>query len=72
MLGRRPGWWFRIASVMPVVALVVGLFVIDQLHDSEQSAAAAEIDSALLADDLPPDAYADSGFVQFLKTGDAQ
>jgi hypothetical protein len=29
---------------------------------------AAEIDSALLADDLPPKAYSDAGFVEFLKT----
>jgi hypothetical protein len=26
-----------------------------------------QIDSALLADDLPPEAYADPGFVAFLK-----
>ena len=28
----------------------------------------AEVDAALLTDDLPPAAYADPGFVQFLKT----
>jgi hypothetical protein len=27
----------------------------------------AEIDVAILVDDLPPDAYADPGFSQFLK-----
>jgi hypothetical protein len=27
----------------------------------------AEVDSALLIDDLPPAAYADPGFLQFLK-----
>ena len=28
----------------------------------------AEIDAALLADDLPPKAYSDAGFAEFLKT----
>jgi hypothetical protein len=29
----------------------------------------AEVDAALLTDDLPPSAYADPGFIQFLKAG---
>jgi hypothetical protein len=29
----------------------------------------AEVDAALLTDELPPAAYADPGFLQFLKTG---
>lgn len=65
--GQRP-WWPRLASAMPLVALVLGLFLIDQWHDRAQIAAAADVDAALLADDLPPDAYSDPGFVQFLKT----
>ncbi len=28
----------------------------------------AEVDAALLTDDLPPSAYADPGFLQYLKT----
>jgi hypothetical protein len=32
----------------------------------------AEVDAALLADDLPPAAYSDPGFVQFLKTTDSR
>ncbi len=71
VLGAQPGWWFWLASIAPVVGLVVGLFVIGQLHDQQKSAVTAEIDSALLADDLPPDAYADAGFVQFLKGADS-
>ena len=31
-----------------------------------------KVDAALLTDDLPPSAYADPGFVQFLKTSAAQ
>jgi Protein of unknown function (DUF3619) len=72
VLGQRPGWLFRLAAALPVVVLVAGLVVIDQMHDERQSVAAAEVDTALLADDLPPDAYADAGFAQFLKSGGGQ
>ena len=66
VLGAHPMWWTRLASVMPLVTLVVGLVLIDQWHDRAQINAVADMDSALLADDLPPDAYSDPGFVEFL------
>jgi hypothetical protein len=68
MLGGQPLWWTRMASVLPLVTLVLGLFLIDQWHDRAQISAAADVDSALLADDLPPDAYSDPGFAEFLKS----
>jgi hypothetical protein len=61
-------WWLRVASFAPLVMLVLGLGIIGELHDRSEIAAAAEIDVALLADDLPPDAYRDAGFVEFLRT----
>jgi hypothetical protein len=65
----NPGssWWFKFASVLPVVALVGGLLLIQHAHLKSRIAAAAEIDAALLADDVPPAAYSDPGFVEFLK-----
>ena len=69
VLGRTGwGWGLRIAAVMPAVALVAGLVLIQQWQDRAQISVAAEIDAALLADDLPPTAYSDSGFAEFLKT----
>ena len=62
------GWWLKLASVLPVLALAAGLFVIQRLQDNAQIATAAEVDAALLADDLPPRAYSDAGFVEFLNT----
>lgn len=64
----KTGWWVQIASVVPLIALVGGLMLIQRLHDNSQIAAAAEIDASILADDLPPDAYSDPGFVEYLKT----
>ena len=66
--GRRADWWLKLASLAPVVALVAGFIAIDRLHTNSQIKAAAEIDAALLADDVPPAAYSDPGFVEFLKT----
>ena len=69
VLGRSCwGWWLRIGAVAPVFALVAGLFFIQAWQDKAQISVAAEIDAALLADDLPPKAYSDAGFAEFLKT----
>lgn len=73
VVARQPGsWLFRFASIMPLVVLVGGLLLIDQWHERAQIEAAADVDVALLADDLPPDAYSDAGFVEFLKQQDPQ
>ena len=60
-------WWSRIASVLPLIALVIGLLVINSIQDDNRAQELAEVDVALLTDELPPDAFADPGFVQFLK-----
>ncbi len=65
--GGETGWWWRVASLAPVLALVAGLVLIQQQNDSEQTLLAADIDAALLADDLPPAAYTDAGFAEFLR-----
>lgn len=70
-LGGPPSMWLRLASALPIAVLVAGLVLIQQYHDHEQIAAAAEIDSALLADELPPTAYRDPGFSEFLRSVDA-
>jgi len=62
------GWWVKVASVLPLVALIGGLVLIQQSQTRAQISTAAEVDAALLADDLPPAAYSDAGFIEFLKT----
>jgi hypothetical protein len=62
------GWWRQLAAVLPLLALVGGLVMIQRIHNNSQISAAAEIDASILADDLPPAAYSDPGFVEFLKT----
>jgi len=65
-LGPSPSGWLRLASVLPLMLLVLGLVMIQHLHEQAEIRAAAEIDAALLADDLPPEAYGDPGFVAYL------
>lgn len=60
-------WPWRLASLMPLVVLVGGLYLIGQLHRTQQIHAAAEVDAILLADELPPAAYSDPGFAEYLK-----
>ena len=59
--------WSRLASLVPLIALVAGLALISDFFDDLRANELAEVDSALLVDDLPPAAYADPGCLQFLK-----
>jgi len=68
VLGGPAPWWQRMASVLPLLVLTAGLVLISQWSAREQVQAAADIDSVLLADDLPPAAYTDPGFAEFLKS----
>lgn len=64
-------WWTRIGSVVPLIALVAGLITISVMQDDDRASELAEVDSALLTGDLPPAAYTDPGFTQFLKADSA-
>ena len=64
----RGAWWNALVSAVPILALLIGLVVINDTQEELNTHEIAEVDSALLADELPPSAYTDPGFVQFLKT----
>jgi hypothetical protein len=68
ILAGPPSWWLRLASFLPLAVLVGGLLLIQQRYTEDQISAAAEVDAALLVDELPPQAYSDPGFVEFLRT----
>jgi hypothetical protein len=68
MTGSSTPWWLRLGSLVPLAVLLAGLVLIERHYTRSQIEAAAEIDAAILADDLPPEAYRDRGFVEFLKT----
>ncbi|MCP5280278.1 MAG: DUF3619 family protein [Rhodoferax sp.] len=71
-LEEKVSWWNRLGAVLPLIALVVGLIAINAMQDERAAQEMAQVDAALLTDDLPLAAYADPGFSQFLKISRAQ
>ena len=61
--------WTRLGSLLPLLALVAGLIAINLMQNDHRASELAEVDVALLTDDLPPAAHTDAGFAQFLKFG---
>lgn len=64
----RLGFWGRLGSVLPLVLLAAGLVLIHTIESDLRATELAEVDAALLTDDLPPAAYTDPGFAHFLRT----
>ena len=62
-------FWDNVGWLAPLAVLVFGLIGIAQWQQDSRINDIAELDVALLTDDVPPDAYADSGFLGFLKNG---
>lgn len=65
-------WWQRLASVLPLIALAAGLVLIAVHEDEMHVRELAEVDAELLTDELPPAAYVDPGFAQFMRKQQAQ
>lgn len=67
-LGGSGGAWVKLGGLLPVLVLLVGLFCIDTVQDQYRAEELADVDVELLTAELPPVAYADPGFVQFLRS----
>lgn len=71
MLGKggndHSSWWQWAISGLAIMGMVFGLITISVEQDNAYIQNVAEVDAQLLTDDLPPQAYTDPGFVQFLK-----
>lgn len=61
------GLFGRLSAAIALGALVIGLIGINDTLSDERARELADVDMALLTDDLPPAAYADPGFIQFLQ-----
>ena len=62
-------FWNNVGWIAPLIVLVFGMIGIAQWQQDSRINDIAELDAALLTDEVPPDAYADSGFLGFLKNG---
>lgn len=69
-LNRVGAWLRRLGLVGTVVLLSAGLFGIYHWQQQKRIEELADVDAAMLLDDLPPAAYADQGFHVFLKHGE--
>lgn len=66
--GGGPVRWGRLAmSLFWVLVLVAGLFAISEWSEMDRADEAADIDMAVLTDEVPISAYADRGFGVFIK-----
>jgi hypothetical protein len=52
----------------PIFALAFGIVVISNWQEDERMLDIAKVDSAILVDAVPPNAYKDDGFVRYLIT----
>ena len=66
--------WFRFATdnryvrqILAVLALLLGMWISFYLDSVNYITALEEVDSALLSDDLPPEAFLDNDFFEWLK-----
>jgi hypothetical protein len=63
----RPLFWLgRMGLALPAVVLVAGLTGIVEFEQQQRISETAEIDAAVLADELPLSAYIDHGFNAYL------
>lgn len=61
-------WLQRVGMILPMIAFIAGLVGIYEFEQQRRIADTADIDSALLADELPPAAYLDHGFTAYLSS----
>jgi hypothetical protein len=59
-------WVTRAAVAAPLLAMVFGLAGVYQVQREQRTAELAELDAAVLSDDLPLTAYTDHGFNAYL------
>ena len=62
-----PVWLRRLLTALPLVALAGALAFIGADQDNRATVDIAEVDAALLTSELPPAAYTDPGFQQYLQ-----
>ena len=57
----------HLKQILAILALLLGMWISFYWHSVQYVSALEEIDSALLADDLPPEAFMDNDFLEWLK-----
>ncbi len=75
VLGTGPAdgsaWRARLGLALALPTLLFGLYMLQHFQQERFVHRIADIDTALLLDDLPPQAYTDPGFRNYLREGSA-
>jgi hypothetical protein len=66
LFGNSFSWLARMGMAIPVVVVAIGLVGIYQMEEARRIKETADIDVAVLSDELPLTAYADHGFNAYL------
>lgn len=64
--GDKTPRWLKAAALLPLALLLGGLLLIQHSQWYEQIRSAAELDTEMLSKPLPPNAYSDPGFREYL------
>jgi len=64
--GEKTPRWLKAAAILPLLLLLGGLLLIQHSQWYEQIRSAAELDTEMLSKPLPPAAYSDPGFREYL------
>ncbi|NBO86759.1 MAG: DUF3619 family protein, partial [Burkholderiaceae bacterium] len=59
--------WSLSSWLIPIAIVVFGLIAIAEWQEDQRIKDIANVDIALLTDDVPPDAFVDNGFMAYLK-----
>lgn len=59
--------WSLTSWLIPIAVVVFGLIAISEWQEEQRIKDIANVDIALLTDDVPPDAFVDNGFMAYLK-----
>lgn len=62
------GWMSRFSVALPLLLVVGGMIGVYQYEQQQSIAELAELDAAVLSDELPLSAYLDHGFNAYLET----
>jgi hypothetical protein len=62
----KPIWSFT-GWLVPITVVAFGLIAIAEWQEDQRIKDIANVDIALLTDDVPPDAFVDNGFMAYLK-----
>lgn len=68
LFGAPTPWIRRMSVAIPMIVLIIGLVGIYQSEQQQRISETADIDAAVLSDELPLTAYLDHGFNAYLAT----